>query len=263
MADICLELDDTLIARLETVAQREDVTLEDLLRRVIEENTPRPMIPSPPLSQAVGDEPIVKAAEIETAHRALNYTLGWRFMTCPQRNMQSAKLLLVTLNPGGREVNGPAWSQEAGSAYRIESWNGLPEGQAKLQRQMQHLFSMLGVADDEVFSANYVPFRSPTWADLQRKSEALAFSEQLWRNLKPRLQFDRVVCIGKDRPGKFIAALFGARLEASLPVGWGTIAADRYRLPDGRSLVALPHLSRFTIFGRPEGTKALARLFER
>ena len=84
----------------------------------------------------------------------------------------------------------------------------------------------------------------------------------LWQWLKPSLNFERIVCIGKDKPGRPIAKLFGGELEGSFPVGWGNITADRYRLGDGRQLIALPHLSRFAIFGRPEGDRALRTLFE-
>jgi hypothetical protein len=149
-----------------------------------------------------------------------------------------------------------------GSAYRVESWNGLPAGTANLQLQVQRLFAFLGLRDEEVFSAHYVPFRSPSWAELDHKQEAEVFARRLWGWIQPKLSFDRIVCIGKDRPGKAIAALFGAKLETSLPVGWGNITADRYRLPDDRQMVALPHLSRFGVFGRQEGEGTLKELFE-
>ena len=214
--------------------------------------------PLPPLD----DEPIVQAAEVEKECRRLGYPYGWRFITCPQSNADRAKLLLVTLNPAGRAKHGPAWSQEAGSAYRVEAWNGLPAGTAPLQVQVQRLLAFLRLRDEEVFSAHYVPFRSPSWAELEHKQEAEVFARTLWGWIQPKLRFDHIVCIGKERPGKAISALFNAKLETSLPVGWGSITADRYRLPDGRQLVALPHLSRFGIFGRQEGVGALKELFE-
>jgi hypothetical protein len=204
---------------------------------------------------------MVDTDEIERFYQELGYKLGWRFITCPEKNMTTAKLLLVTLNPAGREVHGPSWSQEEGSAYRVESWRGHPPGRAPLQRQVLQLFEFLCVRDDEVFSANSVPFRSVSWADLPERARAEQFAGQLWYSLRPHLVFDRLVCIGKDWPRRPIAEIVDARFETKLPVGWGAVTADKYRLPDGRPLVALPHLSRFTIFGRQSSAEPLRDLF--
>lgn len=263
MVDICLEFADDVIATLRTKARSAGLDLEDYLRNVIESNVPgNDSIVSDEHLPDLSDEPIVQAAEIEKAYRRLGYRYGWRFITCPAANASSAKLLLVSLNPAGRAVHGPAWSQEAGSAYFVESWNGGPPGSARLQRQVQNMFSFLALQSTEVFSAHYVPFRSPSWGELERKLEAESFAMDLWQWLKPSLSFDRITCIGKDRPGRPIARLFDARLEATLPVGWGSVRADRYRLPDGRPLIALPHLSRFALFGRSSGEEQLRELFE-
>lgn len=261
MVDICLELPDDLIRDFEERAAELGTTAEDLMRKALEGAAPRGRS-SERMNDPLEDEPVLQAGEIEKEYRRLGYEFGWRFITCPQENAKTAKLLLVSLNPAGRGIHGPAWSQELGSAYRVESWGNYGVGAAPLQRQVQAMFSLLGLRDDQVFSAHYVPFRSPSWAELENRIAAEAFAKKLWTRLKPRLSFERIVCIGKDAPGQPIAALFDAVLEGSFPVGWGTITADRYRLPDGRKLIALPHLSRFGVFGRPAGEKCLRRLFE-
>ena len=262
MVDICLELPDSLLSALWVKASLRGMEVEDLLREALETNALGYGEDVGPDEGPLSDEPIVQAAAIEKEYRRLGYRYGWRFMTCPQARMESARLLLVSLNPAGRQVHGPAWSQETGSAYRVESWDGLAAGTAPLQPQVQLLFDLLGLNDEEVFSAHYVPFRSPSWADLEHKAEAETFAKQLWLWLRPKLSFDKVVCIGKERPGKPIAALLDATFEASLPVGWGDVTADRYRLTDGRPLIALPHLSRFGLFGRPQADAALRELFQ-
>lgn len=261
MVDILLELPDDLIRSYELAASLHGRTAEDLMREIIEAQVPRRNSPDE-TSSNIMDEPVVKAAEVETKYRELGYRAGWRFITCPQANASRAKLLLVSLNPAGSVAHGPAWSQEDGSAYRIESWNGLPAGFAPLQRQVQRLFAFLDLSDADVFSAHWVPFRSPSWNELDRKVEAETYALQLWRWLQPQLAFERIVCLGKERPGRPLANIFNAKLEVSLPVGWGNITADRYRLPDGRPLIALPHLSRFAIFGRPSSDQPLRELFE-
>jgi hypothetical protein len=262
MVSIFLELPDDLLDAIERKAAASGRSAEDLIRHIIETSAPSVERPEKFDDTPLEDEPIVKAAEIEEACRKLGYRYGWRFITCPQANAARAKLLLISLNPAGREVHGPSWSQEDGSAYRIESWGGLAPGTSNLQRQVQQMLALLKLRDEEVVSAHYVPFRSPSWAELDRKAEAETFARSLWRWLAPRLSFDRIVCIGKEKPGKPMANLFGGVFERSMPVGWGNVTADRYRITDGRQFVALPHLSRFAIFGRPEGAQALRELFE-
>jgi len=207
------------------------------------------------------DEPIVKAAEIEVECRRLGYTLGWRFANCPWANASRAKLLLVLLNPGGHVVDGPYWSQELGSAYRVEEWKGCKPGRETLQRQVLALFDYLKLRDDEVFSAYYVPFRSPSWQALDCRNDALAYADSLWRWLIPQVAFERIVCIGQ-LSGEAMKRLTGATPDGEYKVDWGDVSARRYRMPDGRPIIALPHLSRFQLFGRPKSEDTLAELFE-
>jgi hypothetical protein len=262
MADIFLEIPDDVMAGLEHRAALLGKDVEDFVRGIIEASAPVSKTSDPAGPPDLQDEPIVRAAEIEKEYRRLGYRLGWRFITCPQAYAKHAKLLVVSLNPAGRSTRGPSWSQEEGSAYRVESWNGLRPGASALQLQVQRMLAFLELTDDEVFSAHYVPFRSPSWADLDRKEDAERFARDLWRWLQPQLSFQRIVCIGKDKPGRPMAGLFEAEYEASMPTGWGNVTADRYRLADGRPLIALPHLSRFGLFGRSEGEQALLELFE-
>lgn len=258
MVDILLTLPDDLIADFEREASLQGTTAEELMGEAIA------IAASQYVQRAVtldrSDEPIITAAEIEQEARRLGYKLGWRFMTCPQRNAGSAKLLFVTLNPGGRESDDCSWSYETGSAYRIESWEGAAPGQSKLQKQVQAMFQFLGLGDEDVFSAYYVPFRSPSWKELERRDEAEMFARRLWDWLLPQVTFERVVCIGKDT-ARAIAPLLEAKFETSVSINWGNVVADRYRLPDGRPLFALPHLSRFAVFGRAKSEAGLKELF--
>ncbi|WP_017668278.1 hypothetical protein [Sandarakinorhabdus sp. AAP62] len=202
----------------------------------------------------------MNSAQIDEAARRLGYRLGWRFMTCPAAWRHEAKLLLVTLNPGGDLVHGPSWSQEEGSAYLVESWDGCSRGASPLQRQVQAMFALAGCAPEEAFSAHLVPFRSPSWSDLEHRQEALSFSRELWRWLLPQVSATRVVCLGQEA-GREIAALTGARDLEAMPTGWGNIQAYRGPTADGRELIILPHLSRFKLFNRPQSQPLLRRIF--
>jgi hypothetical protein len=258
--DISLELPDELMRDYEERASELGITAEELMRQALEIGAPRSSVGSSQPGE-LDDEAVVRAADIEKEYRRLGYRLGWRFITCPNENAATSKLLLVTLNPAGREVHGPSWSQELGSAYRVESWGGYPSGESPLQRQILQMFVFLGLRDSEVFSAHYVPFRSPSWAELDHKVEAEAVGIRLWQWLKPRVHFDRIVCVGKDKPASALAALFDAKFDASVGLGWGNVTADRYVLSDGRPLIALPHLSRFAVFGRKQSNQPLRELF--
>ncbi|RZF63719.1 hypothetical protein EWE75_14685 [Sphingomonas populi] len=265
MADLFLELDDDLIERLTGEADAAGINVEDYARKLLYQNAPifcHDVTLAGASEQPLSDDPLCRGAEIEIEARRLGYDLGWRFIMCPQANMATAKLLFVTLNPGGKERHGPSWSQELGSAYRVEAWNGCEPGKARLQQQVQALFTLLDVCDDEVFSANYVPFRSPSWDALPHRNAALRFSDRLWRSIYPKISFDIIVCMGKEQPAKPLASLCGAQFESSHLVGWGAVTADRYRLADGRKLIALPHLSRFSIFDREKSIDRLREVFE-
>jgi hypothetical protein len=58
-----------------------------------------------------------------------------------------------------------------------------------------------------------------------------------------------------------LVGLLEGKLETSVALGWGAVTGDRYRLSDGRKLIALPHLSRFSIFDRDESREPLQALF--
>ena len=82
-------------------------------------------------------------AEIAAAYEASDNRLGWRFLTCPRRNLSAqTRVAMITLNPGGTEdpPDHPRESSEVGSAYLHERWPGHEPGAAPLQRQVQALF---------------------------------------------------------------------------------------------------------------------------
>ena len=201
-----------------------------------------------------------EADRIEAAHDALGHTLGWRFLTCPEKNFEGAKLLLVTLNPAGNRRHGPSWSQESGSAYVVESWNGQQPGADPLQRQIQKLFAFLGYTAKDVASAHFIPFRSPRWADLGNKKQSIAFARGLWTELLQRVRPAVVVCVGHET-GRQLASLVGISLRP-MPTGWGAYTLLRGDLPGGRPFVALPHLSTFKLFGSAKYEPFLRDAFE-
>lgn len=201
--------------------------------------------------------------DIEAAYDRLGYKLGWRFLTGPARNVETADVAVVTLNPSGNEIHGPNWSQEEGSAYVVESWRGLPAGSEKLQVQVQRMCALLGVEPAEVLSAHFVPFRSPRWDDLERQDEAVAFARTLWTWLLSRTRARTIVCVGRGVVETNVASIISARLDAELRTEWGEYKMGRYKASDGRVLLGLPHLSTFKRFGKPERDRAFLSALDR
>lgn len=64
------------------------------------------------------------------------------------------------------------------------------------------------------------------------------------------------VCLGKAVVGQTVARIMGATLERSCLVDWGSQTADRYVSPDGIVVLAVAHLGRFKLMGRPGSERA-------
>jgi hypothetical protein len=123
-----------------------------------------------------------------------------------------------------------------------------------------------------VMSAYFIPFRSPSIAALPFRKESLKFAIGLWGGIfaswLPRLvitidnqSFKTIVGIVSARPN--VRATDARRF----PTGWGAYQADAIRLSglrdDGTvTIVRLPHLSRFQLFGNPGRAPQLGALLD-
>jgi hypothetical protein len=202
------------------------------------------------------------AEAIEQEYPRLGHTLGWRFITCPVSNADSPEALLIGLNPAGRAIHGPSWSQELGSAYVVESWGGAPEGKANLQVQVQGLVGRLGLSFEKVLSAQFVPFRSPSWAELPRQAESVAFAKKLWFEFVSSIRPRSVICIGHE-VSDHLKGLFGAQRLSNRPSGWGNQNIRVGKGRDGLDFMSFPHLSRFTLFTSSKCQDALDSIFSK
>jgi hypothetical protein len=221
-------------------------------------------------------------ADIEAAYQSLGHRLGWRFLSGPKANLNpSNKLAFISLNPGGSydPPDHPHESQERGSAYLVESWDGCPPGQSKLQVQVNAMFKLLadrmGGGDyrslmNRSLMGHFIPFRSPNFDSLNNKAESLAFANQLWSKIFNHIAPRTVITMDNhtfDHVRKIIEA--GSSRESSehvqLPTGWGSYMADVVRYGAGGSrltLVRIPHLSRFTIFTSQKCREAIPGLMD-
>lgn len=197
--------------------------------------------------------PNVTSERIEAAYRHLGYQIGWRFMTCPEEQFENPEVLLVSLNPSGRVEHGPRWSQEAGSAYVVESWDNQAPGKDALQIQIQRLVEHLSCTFEQVASAHFVPFRSQRWADLDRSSEAVKFAHGLWSDFVGGIKPKYVACLG-TKVGAYVPQLFGVNRLDKKRTGWGNISLSVGQTSYGGQVFVLPHLGTFKLFSRAECT---------
>lgn len=200
--------------------------------------------------------PRVTPDRIENAYRQLGYKLNWGFLTCPVANFQNPSTLLVALNPGGGrgDAGDPSWerqkmySQEEGNEYVVGDWNedGNP-GNAPLQRQIQGLCRFINQPIEALASANFVPFQSPTWAELPNKEQALAFARELWADVIEGLAPRYVIALGTEA-GFAMKTLFGVDTLIERKINWGSVKVRFGSAKHGSRFVILPHLSRYQVF---------------
>lgn len=136
--------------------------------------------------------------------------LGWRFLYSPKATLgPETDIAFFGINPGGNAFEPPVASVEQGNAYRTESW---PGNGASLQREVKKLFQLLAVElgrsgdweaiMDATLTSNFCPFRSPSWAALAKRDDAVRFSValwgQLWGSLRPRVVKDLLMKTARE-----------------------------------------------------------------
>ena len=191
--------------------------------------------------------------------------LGWRFLYGPMAALTlSPKLMMVGLNPGGRFPEPSSLSVESGNAFRVEKWqSGVTYN--TLQRQIIALFKRVAAASsldwqqlmDSTPTLNFCPYRSPSWALLPNKAQAISTSMRLWELILREVTPSLILCNGIQTGEMMSRALASAGYrsvnEDNRPVGWGAVTYNVTTLQrDGNtvSVLALPHLSRYPFIGR-------------
>lgn len=214
------------------------------------------------MTESISINPLQLQMAIEDEYRRLGHTIGWRLLTCPIDNIKTSKTALISINPGGYHREEPSVSSERGSAYCIESWKGNVAGEESLQRQVKRMCEILQTHPDQILSGYLVPFRSPNWNQLPEKAQSLQFGLGLWKMLLSESQIGTIIAFGKEA-GALLAAHFNYFHNSQVQAGWGTQTIDIYCGPRQNRLIALPHLSRFKLFGRPPSERAFAEALSR
>jgi hypothetical protein len=186
---------------------------------------------------------------------------GFRFVYGPWSTLKAGRLAFLSLNPGRAPstTNTREISDERGNSYAVEQHTTL----SPITDQALKAFSFFGAEPNEVLTGVVCPFRTPSWGDLSRaqQTQALTLGRAFWKDPLDRSDLDMIICCSNDAT-RAVTGLLDARHEASLPAGWGNIQIHRYRTRSGVPILALPHLSRFRLFGRPQSEAAIRTLLE-
>lgn len=198
-------------------------------------------------------------------HRAesgLNADWGYSFFYCPEARLQTSRLGIIGLNPGGG--NGPDepappnnrhW-EHPGFAYLDQPW-GEDGGLNPLQIQIQRLADQIPADEADLFAAQLVPFRSPDWESLPNNEAAVATFEPAWKALletsSVKLWFSLGGVAG-ERMRRFLDAEPFEYHES----GWGRTSIGISANADGVVVASLPHLSRYQLFSLDQPARAKA-----
>lgn len=182
------------------------------------------------------------------------YSEGWSFMMTPEASLTTAQTVIVGLNPGGSGREG-CWDHAPGNAYFMQKWGSGELVDNAIQTQVKAIHDTLGIAQDEIFAAQFIPFRSRDLASLASKNEAKAFGMELWKWVIEQSPAKLYLTMGSEVGGS-IGHLLQAKWEEDLPTGWGATKFRRRVAADGRVVVQMPHPSRYQIYSQsPEKTE--------
>ena len=207
-------------------------------------------------------------SEIEEFYSKNTYTESWRLLNCKKKNIRvNNGIIIVTLNPAFRKdvdyTNEVNFSSESGFAIQAE--NARSKVQPQIKKFLTEIHSKIHrvISLDEfvnsVLVGYFIPFRSASIKNLKNKNEAISFGKQLWSKiiLQNIDSLQLLVCIDNTTTRSVLEILsalgFVEKEKTPLPTGWGDYKSDIRRLNyNGKTitLLRLPHLGRFPIFGR-------------
>lgn len=195
----------------------------------------------------------IRADEIQEAYASLGHKWGWSFLAGPEAQLYTAETVIVGLNPARAQGDslqdyGSHWDVPEGNVYFSKKWGG-GEEYTRLQTQLMRWHELLHLGPTQTIGANFVPFRSRSWAELASPKQSIYFAETLWEDVVSVTPAHLFLTMGKEAAW-YLARALGAKSFAHLATGWGKQTIDVYHAPGDRRIVAMPHPSRFGLFGR-------------
>jgi hypothetical protein len=217
---------------------------------------------------------------IEEVYLHYNFNEGWRFLNCYQKNLKRNNgIMILTLNPASRKSidyeNEVRFSYESGFSNLAE--RAISEVSPQLKKFLKNVHSQIHTAIsiekfiNDVLVGYFIPIRSSSFKNLKNRKELITLGKELWTPiLKANLDSLQLLAVIDKVTMKAVIEIFliiglieieskGMKLET----GWGNYTADikRFKFNDKTiTLLRLPHLSRFKIFGREKSKDEINKM---
>lgn len=190
---------------------------------------------------------------VRAKYEELGFTKGWSFLACPEARLRDAKIAIVGTNPGGGG-EGDEWIYD--QIWSVEDYNAFYDEPTKHRAQVRLWHKSIPVWPDETLCAQFIPFRSPDLARLDRQTEAIAFARDLWRWVLDRSPAKLFITMG-ELPAIHLVDLLGAQpVVENQPTHWGKTTIDVFDSRQGHRIIRMPHPSRYGVIGRNADTDA-------
>lgn len=206
-----------------------------------------------------GSDRMAWQALLAAEERRLSLSQGFKMLYGPWHELDQARVAFLSLKPGvaPRGADLRTVSDERGNSYEVEGRTTA----SPITGQFLALCDLLGVVPSDVLTGVAAPFRAAAWDDLTpaQRDTGLALGCRFWAAPLERPELTLILAVSQEA-ADMVVGLTGAKLEAEVPAEWGSLRLRRYRTRDGRTVVHLPHLSRFRLLSRPSSRDAVARI---
>lgn len=185
----------------------------------------------------------------------LGYDMGWKFLYCPWSTIEKAKVGFVSLNPGRAPNNTliRTVSDESGNSYEVEK----NVTQSPITGQFLTLCSLIGITPRQCLTGVIAPFRTIDWQPARDK-RSLEIGKEFWKELLSVSPVKTLFAVGAETE-KVLVEILSSTLDTEVPSGWGNYKIRRYAA-GGRSIIALPHLSRFKLLSSKIGREQIKKV---
>ena len=192
---------------------------------------------------------------LNEAEAKLKFKDGYKFVYGPWATLEGAEIAFLSLMPGPAPDNAEmrTISDERGNSYEVEKH----ATKSPITDQFLRFAEFIGRKPGRILTGVVAPFRFDDWGGMskEQQAESLKIGEQFWRIplSQPSLQW--IFAIGAEAE-KFVVKATDASFERAAPSGWGDRELRCYK-SNNKTIICLPHLSRFKLFGRESSEQAI------
>tara|TARA_Y100000590_G_scaffold279505_1_gene313892 strand:+ start:1669 stop:2325 length:657 start_codon:yes stop_codon:yes gene_type:complete len=206
---------------------------------------------------------MLKKKEIESliidAEKEYGFKQGYKLLYVPWDTIDFAKIAFISLNPGEppKDADLRVISDEDGNSYEEEE----EITESPLTQQFLRLTDFMNVAPTSILTGAFCPFRSDEWEDFSSKQKEIGFyiGKKFWYSAIKRNQMKIIITLGHgvDLLETFTMPIvneLNAKKVTEIVIGNNWCKLRRF---EGRNktIIQLPHLSRFRIFNEQNSYK--------